>query len=139
MGLDSLDHKDALFVLRKMKSVLKLNRRLHVVVPNARSLHRRIACYMNLIEDVHELSKRDRRIGQIKKCDRGILRNELKNCGFNISHWEGPFLKPFKNDKMIQLDKSLIFGLYELGRELPDYCAHIYAPCTKREAALRPA
>ena len=131
-GLQYLDHESALFVLKKLKPFLRPQGRLHVVVPNAKSLHRRIACCMNLIKDVHELSEGDT---QLLRCarvyDKEMLFNELKECGFDITHWEGIFLKPFPNDMMMSLDKSVIYGLYEIGRELPDYCAHIYTMCTK--------
>ena len=43
----------------------------------------------------------------------------------------GIFLKPLPNDMMASLDKRVIYGLYEIGRELPDYCAHIYTLCKK--------
>jgi SAM-dependent methyltransferase len=131
MGLEYLNHKDALSVLTKMKSLLRPHGRLHIVVPNARSLHRRIAYYMNLIEDVHELSDRDRLLGHARVYDKECLFDELKECGFSILHWEGIFLKPFPNDLMSPLDKGILHGLYQIGRELPDYCAHIYALGTK--------
>jgi len=131
MGLEYINHETALFVLKKMRSLLKPHGRLHVVVPNARSLHRRIAYYMNLIEDVYELSDRDKLLGHVRVYDKEMLLNELEECGFHILHWEGIFLKPFPNDMMKPLDKSIILGLYEIGRELPDYCAHIYTLCTK--------
>jgi SAM-dependent methyltransferase len=132
MGLQYLDHKSALLVLRKIRPFLRPHGRLHIVVPNAKSLHRRIAYCMNLIKDVHELSERDTQLlGHARVYDKEMLFNELKECGFDILHWEGIFLKPFPNDIMSSIDESIIHGLYEIGRELPDYCAHIYALCTK--------
>lgn len=131
MGLDSLDHENALLVLRKIRSFLRPKGRLHVVVPNAKSLHRRLACCMNLIEDIHEPSERHKLFGQTRVYDKEMLLCELKECGFDVLHWEGIFLKPFPNDLMIPLNRSIIHGLYQIGRELPDYCAHIYALCTK--------
>jgi len=131
MGLDSLDRENALIVLRRMKSLLKPYGRVHIVVSNARSLHRRIAYLMNLIKDVHELNDRNKSFGQTRVYDKEMLFNELKECGFDILHWEGVFLKPFPNDLMMPLDGSIIHGLYEIGKELPDYCAQIYALCTK--------
>jgi SAM-dependent methyltransferase len=131
MGLEYLDHETALFVLKKMRSILKPCGRVHVVVPNARSLHRRIAYCMNLTEDVHELSDRDRLYGHVRVYDKEMVLRELKESGFDILHWEGIFLKPFPNDMMIPLKKSIIRGRFEIGRELPDYCAHIYVLCTR--------
>lgn len=131
MGLEHLDRENALLVLMKIKSFLRPQGRLHVVVPNAKSLHRRIAYYMNLIADVHELSERDKLGGHVRVYDKELLLKELKECGFDVLHWEGIFLKPFPNDMLINLNRSIISGLFEIGRELPDYCAHIYALCTK--------
>ena len=131
MGLQYLDRKDAKFVLRKIKSFLEPDGRLHIVVPNARSLHRRIAYYMGLIDDVHVLSDRNNVRGHRRVYDNDILHSELKECGFNVSHWEGVFLKPFPDDMMSQIDENVLYGLCEIGRELPDYCAHLYALCVK--------
>ena len=130
-GLQYLDHESALFVLKKLKPFLRPQGRLHVVVPNAKSLHRRIAYCMNLLEDVHELSEGNQLLGHARVYDKEMLFDELKECGFDVLHWEGIFLKPLPNDMMMSLDKRVLYGLYEIGRELPDYCAHIYALCTK--------
>ncbi len=131
MGLQYLNQESTLSVLRKIRSFLRPQGRLHVVVPNAKSLHRRIAYYMNLINDFHELSERHQLLGHARIYDKEMLFDELKECRFDILHWEGIFLKPFPNDIMKSLDKRVIYGLYEIGRELPDYCAHIYTLCTK--------
>lgn len=132
MGLQYLDRESALLVLRKIRPFLRPQGRLHVIIPNAKSLHRRIAYYMNLIKDIHELSARDTQLpGHVRVYDKEILFDELKECGFDILHWEGVLLKPLPNDLMTSLDKSVIYGLYEIGRELPDYCAQIYALCSK--------
>jgi len=131
MGLQYLDHEETLFVLRKIRHFLRPQGRLHVVVPNAKSLHRRIAYCMNLIKDVHELSEKNQALGHARVYDKEMLFNELKECGFDVLHWEGIFLKPLPDHMMTSLDTDVMYGLYEIGRELPDYCAHIYALCTK--------
>ena len=138
MGLEYLDKYMALKVLNKIKGWLEPNGRLHVVVPNALSLHRRIACYMGIINDVHELSDRDKLYGQRARgvYDRDILFNEFKECGFKVIHWEGIFLKPLPNQMMMNLDEKIVRGFNEVGKELPDYCAHIFATCTKTESTL---
>ena len=131
MGLQYLNHEETLSVLRKIRHFLRPQGRLHVVVPNAKSLHRRIAYCMNLLEDVHELSEGNQLLGHARVYDKEMLFDELKECGFDVLHWEGIFLKPLPNDMMMSLDKRVLYGLYEIGRELPDYCALIYALCTK--------
>ena len=131
MGLQYLDHEETLFVLRKIRHFLRPQGRLHVVVPNAKSLHRRIAYCMNLITDVHELSERNQLFGHTRVYDKEMLFDELKECDFDVLHWEGIFLKPLPSDMMTSLNKRVIYGLYEIGKELPDYCAYIYALCER--------
>ncbi len=130
MGLEYLDKEIGLRVLNKIKSWLEPTGRLHIVVPNALSLHRKIAYCMGLIKDVHELSERDKMYGQKKEVyDREILFSELKGCGYKVSNWEGIFLKPLPNAMMMNLNEKIIRGFYRISNELPDYCAHIFASC----------
>jgi 2-polyprenyl-3-methyl-5-hydroxy-6-metoxy-1,4-benzoquinol methylase len=127
-GLEYLDKEMGLEVLKKIKGWLEPNGRLHVVVPNAFSLHRKVAYYMGIINDVHELSERDKIYGQKHKevYDKETLFNELKECGYTVTHWEGIFLKPLPNAMMMNIDEKIIRGFYEISTELPDYCAHIF-------------
>ena len=132
-GREYLDKEMALKVLNKIRSWIEPSGRLHVVVPNAFSLHRKIAYYMGIINDVHELSERDKMYGQKKPVyDKETLFNELKECGFTVTHWEGIFLKPLPNVMMMNLDEKIIRGFYEISKELPDYCAHIFATCEQK-------
>ncbi len=132
-GLEYLDKEMGLKVLNKIRSWLEPCGRLHVVVPNAFSLHRKIAYYMGIINDVHELSERDKMYGQKTSgvYDKETLFSELKECGFTVSHWEGIFLKPLPNAMMMNLDEKIIRGFYEISKELPDYCAHIFVTCER--------
>ncbi len=103
---------------------------VHVSVPNAGSLHRRLARSMGLIGDVHQPSERNRRFGQPHVFDRDSLAATLASAGFDIVRTGGAFVKPFDHRHMEQvpfLTPDLLDGLYELGRELPELAAEIYA------------
>lgn len=128
-GLEHISKDDAEKILCTIKNWLRPDGRLHIVVPNAYSLHRRVAWYMGIIDDVHEFSERDKLLGHKRVYDRETLFKELKKCGYKIIHWEGIFLKPLPNSMMMQLNENIIRGFYEVGKELPDYCAHIYVVC----------
>jgi 2-polyprenyl-3-methyl-5-hydroxy-6-metoxy-1,4-benzoquinol methylase len=132
-GLEYLDKEIGFRVLNKIRGWLEPNGRLHVVVPNALSLHRKIAYSMGIIKDVHELSERDKMFGQKKEVyDKETLLSELTECGYRISHLEGIFLKPLPNVMMMNLNEKIIRGFYEISKELPDYCAHIFATCEQK-------
>jgi len=92
---------------------------------------------MGIINDVHELSERDKIYGQKYKevYDKETLFNELKECGFIVTHWEGIFLKPLPNEMMMNIDEKIIRGFYEISKEFPNYCAHIFVTCERTRSA----
>jgi len=105
-------------MLEKLKKYLLPQGRIHIVVSNARSLHRRIGFYMSQLSQIDEFSQRDvltggkKWLGDIYK-----LWNVLRE-GYDIFEIIPYFLKPLPNDKML---------------ELPDYCAEIYVCATLKE------
>ena len=116
-------------VLTAMGRVLSGGGRLHVNVPNATSLHRRLARAMKLIADEHELTARNRALEQRRLYDLGSLVDLLQSAGFTVDETGGYFLKPFTHDQMDTLEfvsDEMLTGLDELGRELPDLAAEIY-------------
>ena len=116
-------------ILQRLRTALVKKGRLHIVVPNALSLHRRLGTYMKLIKEPHELSERDKKFGHVKVYDRFQVTQLLIEVGYHVFAWEGIFLKPLPNAKMLLLYKEnpkLIDALYKIGKELPDYCAEIY-------------
>ncbi len=116
-------------VLEAVRQVLSKTGRLHVDVPNATSLHRRLARAMGLIADEHELTARNRALDQYRLYDLISLAEVVRSVGFIIEETGGYALKPFTHAQMDTLEfvtDELLAGLYELGRELPDLAAEIY-------------
>ena len=85
-GLEHLSKEDGEFFLRKIKNWLDSGSHLHIVVPNVKSLHRRIAWYTGIISNVFELSERDKQLGHkrctIKRCYSTC--SESSDMGFYI-------------------------------------------------------
>ena len=117
---------DPVALLGQIRGWLEPAGRLHIVVPNAMSLHRRIGVQMGMLADVHDLNERDHAAGHQRVYDRPLLTRHLKEAGFTVTHWEGIFLKPLSNDQMKSWPEPLIRALYAVGREIPDYCAELY-------------
>lgn len=107
---------------------------LHVNVPNALSLHRRLARAAGLIPDEHDLSVRNKALLQPRVFDLRTLQTLLRSVGFEPTETGGCGLKPFTNDQMAMitphLPAELEQGLWKLGRELPDLASEIYVNCT---------
>lgn len=102
---------------------------LHVNVPNARSLHRRLARAAGLIADESALSPRNVALEQPRVFDHERLHGMVAEAGFSVRASGGYLLKPFTHAQMEQcafLDEQLIAGLYLLGEELPELASEIW-------------
>lgn len=117
---------DPVSLLRQMRGWLEPEGRVHIVVPNALSLHRRVGVAMGLLNEVHELNERDHEVGHQRVYDRALLIRHLNEAGIQPIHWQGMYLKPLSNSQMLNWPEPLIRAFYEVGRELPDYCAEVY-------------
>lgn len=125
-----LEHvDDPILILKKAKNWLRKKGCIVIVVPNAQSLHRRIGKIMNLISDVHELTKQDFLVGHKRYYDINMLRDHITKSGLKIQKWGGILLKPLSNPQMESLEPKITDALYEIGKELPEYCAEIYTQC----------
>ncbi len=119
-------------VLRPIARWLETEGELHIVVPNALSLNRRIGVAMGLIPRWHSLHDRDQQMGHRRVYDFETLRGEIEGAGFTITYLTGVFLKPLSNAQMASWDARILDALFEVGKELPEYCAEIYAVCSPR-------
>lgn len=127
-----LEHvEDPVNLLKRVADWLKPNGRLHVIVPNARSLHRRIGLHMGLVQSLYELHEGDQRVGHRRVYDRETLLGDLGSAGLSPVHCQGILLKPLSNKQLRSWPEALVRAFYQVGLELPDYCGEIYACCTR--------
>jgi 2-polyprenyl-3-methyl-5-hydroxy-6-metoxy-1,4-benzoquinol methylase len=122
-------------VLAMIRSALKPDGLLFVVVPNANALSRQLAYHMGLITDLKGLTENDLHHGHRRVYDRVLLNRDLTEAGFVIISQGGILLKllaDFQMDKMIDLEilqEAQLNGLYKLGFEYPDLCGSLFAVC----------
>lgn len=115
-----LEHvQDPIRVLHQMKSWLAPNGRVIVVVPNAESIHRKLAVRMGLLKAVHELGERDFLVGHRRVYDLTILREHVCDAGFQILEEHGLFLKTLPNAMMKDFSLELLSALSGISDELP--------------------
>lgn len=133
-----LEHvDDPVLVLRKTSSWLKggEDRYLHIIVPNAMSLHRRLGVVARFIDGCFVMSERDGELGHKRVYDFEFLKRDIETAGLEIVHHEGIFLKPLSNSQMISWNKDVLDALFVVGKELPEYCAEIYVKCRRTNEA----
>jgi trans-aconitate methyltransferase len=104
--------------------------RIHVIVPNADSLHRMVGVEMGLIAERTAPSESDLRIGHRRVYSIETLTRDIHTAGLEVMHWEGLFLKVLANSQMLDWDPQLIQALAVVGRRFPGNCAELYAVVT---------
>lgn len=130
-----LEHiQDSPAFLRRCHDLLAPGGRLIVTVPNALGLHKRIGKQMGLIDDFYALTEADRAKGHVRIYDRQRLNAEITAAGFTLLHSGGILLKPLSHQQMEAWDPRAVDALYEIGKELPDYCSSLITVATKGNA-----
>ena len=125
--INALEHvEDPRVFLKKAKSLLNRGGEVVAFVPNALSLNRRIGKIMGIIEDHYELSANDLAVGHRRFYDRDKLVRDFLEAGFKPEDVGGVLLKPLSNRQMESWNPDIIDALYEVGKELQDYCGPIY-------------
>jgi 2-polyprenyl-3-methyl-5-hydroxy-6-metoxy-1,4-benzoquinol methylase len=128
-----LEHiDDPVALLTKAREWLKPDGLIHIVVPNAESLNRKLGVAMGLIKSLDELTERDKHVGHVRVYRRDLLVQHVRAAGLQLIEVCGTFLKPLSNAQMLGWSPELIWGFYQLSDELPQYCTEIYAVCGLR-------
>ena len=121
---------DPLAILRAAKSLLGRSGMVHVNVPHALSLHRRLARTMGIIKTEQQLTERNNKLLQYRVFDFETLVDVAHSAGFRIAEKGGYFVKPFTHDQMQSipdvLSEEVLDGLWKLGREMPELASEIY-------------
>jgi SAM-dependent methyltransferase len=109
---------------------------VHVNVPNALSMHRRLARAMGLIADERTLTERNLALKQFHVFDPDRLRALVEAAGLRVTETGGFFVKPFTHGQMSRirevLTPEILDGLWVLGRELPELASEIYVNAMAR-------
>jgi 2-polyprenyl-3-methyl-5-hydroxy-6-metoxy-1,4-benzoquinol methylase len=113
-------------LLGRIRGWLAPGGRVHVTLPNPRSLHRIVAYEMGLIDRLDALSERGARFGTRRALDADALAALAGAAGLRVTERGGIFLKPLPNDAMAKLDAAVLDGFERAGRHLPEHCAMSY-------------
>lgn len=100
---------------------------IHVVVPHALSLHRRLAVHMGLARHVADLGPADRHLEHLRCFTCFELERLLVEAGFRIVRRQGFNCKALPNRDLTHLSDAQLAGLFHLGNELPiEYAATLH-------------
>jgi SAM-dependent methyltransferase len=105
-------------LIRALRAWLRPGGTLIGVVPNAQSLHRRLAVRMGLQPRLDSLSPRDHLVGHQRVYTADGLSTEMEQAGFAVRDVTGWFLKTVPNSMMLDWPPALIDALFEVSEEI---------------------
>ena len=122
-----LEHVDnPNLIMDKMRSWLKPDGIAIIIVPNAQSVHRRLAVNMGLQPELDSLSKRDLLVGHQRVYTLSQLISLCDKKNWKVREVRGFFIKPLSNSQMIDFEEILIRALCNISEELsPELCANL--------------
>jgi len=127
-----LEHvADPILIMKRVRKWLKPGGRVHILVPNALSFHRRLGHKMGILRRPDSFTANDRKIGHRRVYTKATLLRDVTKAGLHLAHYEGIMLKPFSHSQMNSFSDEVFEGLCALGKELPEYCSTIYFICRK--------
>ncbi len=89
-----------------------------LTVPNAESIHRRLAVLMNIQPKLDTLSERDHLVGHMRVYDLNLLTQQVVDAGFDIVGQKGFLLKVLPNSLLKGLSAELIDALYLISDQI---------------------
>jgi len=122
-----LEHvDDPIALLRHLKTCLKEDGKIIIIVPNRNSLHRRLSVLMEIQPTLDTLSSRDILVGHQRVYDFDTLESHVKIADFDILGKAGFFLKVLPNSMMTEFSIELIRALNKISDKInPDLLGNI--------------
>jgi SAM-dependent methyltransferase len=102
---------------------------IHIVVPNAESLHRRVGLCMGLLDRLDELNQSDLAISHRRVYTWERLGEDIGAAGLRLVTMDGILLKPLPSALMDAYPQELRDAFFELAPLAPRLCSEIYAVC----------
>jgi len=135
-----LEHvADPIKTLLRLRGFLSRTGKLHVIVPNARSLHRIAGVKMGMLASPTDLNEADISVGHRRVYDASTLRTDIGAAGLTIEALGGIFLKPLSNGQIeASWSDELIEAYFEMGKDFPDICGELFVVCCA-DSTTRPS
>jgi 2-polyprenyl-3-methyl-5-hydroxy-6-metoxy-1,4-benzoquinol methylase len=127
-GLEHVEEPSEL--LSTMKDWLTDDGKIHIIVPNAHSLHRKVMVRQGELSDLYALRDRDHQVGHVQVYDKETLESDVRKSGLRIAHSSGFFVKPVSTSQMgdISMDPKHPFvkACYVAGKVMASLGTQLY-------------
>jgi len=129
---DGLEHaENPVEILSIAKDWLSKDGRLHIIVPNALSVHRLLGAEMGYLETPYSFNRNDMESGHIRVYDVNLLKSDIKKAGLSILTIQGVQFKPLTDGQLTKFPVEYIEALNSISHLFGGYCAEIYACCIR--------
>jgi hypothetical protein len=129
---DGLEHtEDPVEILSIAKNWLSKDGRMHIIVPNALSVHRLLGAEMGYLDTPYSLNQNDMESGHIRVYDIDLLKSDIKKAGLSILTMQGVQLKPLTDGHLTKFPVEYIEALNRISHLFNNYCAEIYVCCIR--------
>ena len=124
--LNIIEHvEDPVQELKNVHNLLTDDGCVYISGPNGMSLNRRAGYVMGLLKSFDTLAPKDYRFGHRRLYTVEMMEEHCKQAGLEIVHMKGIYLKPLQEAKMYELGMDVVKAFYELGEDVPQYCAQL--------------
>lgn len=131
--LHVLEHVDDPFAsLNKIASLLSDEGQAFISVPNCMSLNRRAGYKMGLLKSYDTMAQKDHDLGHRRLYTVQMLTDHIESCGLRVESMKGIFLKSLSEAQMMDLGMDAIRAFYQIGDDIPQYCANLFAVVRKK-------
>jgi len=126
--IHGLEHiENGVELLSKLKNFLDENGRIHIIVPNALSIHRIIGAEMNILVSPYSFTNADKLAEHKKVYDVFKLKRDLKLAKLYPFHIEGIQLKPMTDEVIYKyFSREYVEALHSISFLFNEYCSEIY-------------
>lgn len=128
-----LEHvEEPIKCLKALENLLRDEGYIYITAPNCMSLNRRAGYKMGILESYDKFAPKDYLVGHRRLYTVEMMKNHCEDAGLRVVAMKGVYLKPLSEKQMYNLGIDVVKAFYSLGEDLPEYCANIFAVCTKK-------
>ena len=118
--------------LELLAGLVKHEGLIFISAPNCMSLNRRAGYKMGVLENYEKMAPKDYEVGHRRLYTVDMLRDHCEQAGLKVLSMKGMYLKPLSETQMVALGDDVVRAFYELGEDIPQYCASLLAIATKK-------
>ena len=131
--LNILEHvEDPIDSLKILSELIKHEGLIFISAPNCMSLNRRAGYEMGALERYEVLAPKDYKVGHRRLYTVDMMIDHCEKAGLKVLDVKGVYLKPLSESQMFNLGDDVIQAFMQLGEDVPEYSAGIFAIATKK-------